>query len=144
MSNPINDPAAHRLDPSTISGQGESTGGVKEVKENVQEAAATAQTKAARMADEAVAKVDEKRESAADAVQGAANTMHKVAASGGKAVQAAYAAGRRLEASADFLHEHNLRGSLGEAERFVKSHPTESLIAAAVVGFLVGRAVRKI
>ena len=96
------------------------------------------------MADEAVARVDEKRESAAEAMRGAADTLQRVAGGGGKAVQAAYAAGRKLEASADFLHEHDFRGSLGEAEQFVKSHPAESLIAAAVAGFLVGRVVRRI
>ena len=144
MSNPINDPTVRQPSSSSISGQGGTTGRMKEVKDNVQHAAAKAQTKVNSMADEAVAKVDEKRESAAGAMRGAADTLHKVAGGGGKAVQAAYAAGRQLEASADFLHGHDLRGSLGEAEQFVKSHPAESLIAAAVAGFLVGRVVRKI
>lgn len=145
MANPIN--GSPEFDPMVSRRPAESGGtkdSVREVKENVQKAAAKAQRKAARMADEVVAKVDEKRESAAEAMSGAADTLHRVAGSGGKAVQAAYAAGRQLEETADFLHQHDVRGSLGEAERFVKSHPTESLIAAAVVGFLVGRVIRRI
>lgn len=140
MANPTDgSPDLNSKDPS-----GTTTSRVKEAKESVQRTAARAQRKASSMADEAVARVDEKRESAAEAMRGAADTLQRVAGGGGKAVQAAYAAGRKLEASADFLHEHDFRGSLGDAERFVKSHPAESLIAAAVAGFLVGRVVRRI
>src|SRR5689334_22740750 len=145
MANPTDSsPDFNPMDPSGTSASGEATSRVREEKETVQRTAARAQRKASSMADEAVARVDEKRESAAEAMRGAADTMPRVAGGGGKAVQAAYAAGRKLEASADFLHEHDFRGSLGEAERFVKSHPAESLIAAAVAGFLVGRVVRRI
>jgi len=147
MENPINGPD-YPVGSSGASELGGTTDRVREVKENVQKAAAKVQSKAERMADEAVTKVDEKRESAAEAIRSAAEAVRVAAdalnrvAEGG--VQAAYAAGRKLEASADFLHEHDFRGSLGEAGRFVKRHATESLIAAAVVGFLVGRAVRRI
>jgi ElaB/YqjD/DUF883 family membrane-anchored ribosome-binding protein len=145
MANPTDSsPDFNPMDPSGTSASGEATSRVREEKETVQRTAARAQRKASSMADEAVTRVDEKRESAAEAMHNAADTLNRVAGSGGKAVQAAYAAGRKLEASADFLHEHDLRGSLGEAERFVKSHPAESLIAAAVAGFLVGRVVRRI
>ncbi|HEX5412305.1 MAG TPA: hypothetical protein VFZ27_10630 [Terriglobia bacterium] len=138
-------PEFNPMDPTGgPSEMGGTTGKVKEAKETIRRAADKAESKAGALADDAVTKVDEKREAAAEAMRGAADTLHRVAGGGGKAVKAAYAAGKQLQASADFLEEHDFRGSLGEAERFVKSHPAESLIAAAVAGFLVGRAVRRI
>ena len=54
----------------------------------------------------------------------------------------AHTAADKLETTADYVREHDVRDMMGDVEQFVKSHPGQSLIAAAAVGFLVGRAFR--
>ena len=55
----------------------------------------------------------------------------------------AHTAADKLEATADYVREHDVKDMISDVERFVKDHPSQSLIAAAAVGFLVGRAFRR-
>jgi len=115
------------------------------VKEKASEAAGRAKDKAAELGRSAAAKIDEKREPAAGALDGAAATLHDKAESlpGGEKVSSmAHTAADKLESTADYVREHDVRDMMGDVEQFVKSHPGQSLIAAAAVGFLVGRAFR--
>ena len=115
------------------------------VKEKASEAAEKAKEKATELGRSAEAKIDEKRATAAGALDSAAATLHEKAQSlpGGERVSSmAHTAADKLESTADYVREHDVRDMMGDVEHFVKDHPTQSLIAAAAVGFLVGRAFR--
>jgi len=115
------------------------------VKEKTAEAADKASEKARDIGRSAAAKIDEKREPAAGALDSAASTMQEKAESlpGGESVsRTAHTAADKLAATADYVREHEVKDMMSDVEQFVKSHPGQSLIAAAAVGFLVGRAFR--
>jgi ElaB/YqjD/DUF883 family membrane-anchored ribosome-binding protein len=108
---------------------------ISEMKEQVAEAAATAQEKVAEFGRSVESAVNDTRKPAADALESTAAVLrHKVSG-------LRMAAGK-LESTADYVREHDARGMLGDVGRFVKSHPGKSLVSAAVVGFLLGRAFR--
>ena len=90
----------------------------------------------------AAEKVDEKRDAAASGLQKAASTLHEKADSlpGGEKVNSiAHAAAERMSSTADYVREHDVDGMMGDVERLVRNNPGRSLLAAAVIGFLLGR-----
>jgi ElaB/YqjD/DUF883 family membrane-anchored ribosome-binding protein len=127
--------------PGTRSSEGSGTS----VTEKASQAAGKAKDKAAELGRSAAAKIDEQREPAAGALEGAAATLHDKAESlpGGESVSSvAHTAADKLQATADYVREHDVRDVMSDVEELVKSHPTQSLLAAAAVGFLIGRAFR--
>jgi len=113
--------------------------------EKVAQAAERAKERVTEAGRGAAAKIDEKREPAADALDSAATALHDKADSlpGGESVSSmAHTAANKVGATADYVREHNVRDMMSDVEQFVKSHPGQSLVAAAAVGFLVGRAFR--
>jgi ElaB/YqjD/DUF883 family membrane-anchored ribosome-binding protein len=126
-------------------GRGEYESTTTTVKGKAAEAATKAQEKATELGRNAEARINEKREPAAGALDDAAATLHEKADSlpGGERVASmAHTAADKLESTADYVREHDVRGMMSDVENFVKTHPGQSLIAAAAVGFLVGRAFR--
>jgi ElaB/YqjD/DUF883 family membrane-anchored ribosome-binding protein len=106
----------------------------------------TVKDKAAAIGQGAAQKIDEKREPAASALESAASTVHEKAerlAAGGETVsRLAHRTAERLQNTADYVREHDTRAMMNDVEQFVKGHPAQSLVAAAALGFLVGRAFR--
>jgi len=105
-----------------------------------------AQDKAAELGRTAESKLNEQREPAASALESAAATLHEKAESlpGGERVTSiAHSAADKMKSTADYIREHDVRDMMGDVEEFVRSHPGQSLVAAAAVGFLVGRALRR-
>ena len=105
------------------------------LKEQVAEAAGTAQENAAEFGRSVESAVNDTRKPAADALESTAAALRQ-------RVSGLRVAAGKLESTADYVREHDARGMLGDLGRFVKSHPGKSLVSAAVVGFLVGRAFR--
>ena len=71
-----------------------------------------------------------------------ASTLHEKAESlpgGEKVTTMAHSAADKLSATADYVREHDVNSMMADVERLVKNNPGPSLLAAAVVGFLVGR-----
>ena len=59
---------------------------------------------------------------------------------------AAAGAGRAMDAlssTADYIRNNDLKSMVTDAERLVRNNPVPALLAAAVVGFLVGRALSR-
>jgi ElaB/YqjD/DUF883 family membrane-anchored ribosome-binding protein len=54
----------------------------------------------------------------------------------------AQGAAERVEATADYIREHDAREMLDSVQGYVRKNPGVSLAAAAVVGFLAARALR--
>jgi ElaB/YqjD/DUF883 family membrane-anchored ribosome-binding protein len=91
----------------------------------------------------AVDKIDEHRGAAAGGLDKAASALHEDAASlpGGETVSnLAHTAADKLSATAGYVREHDVNRMMADVETLVKNSPGPSLLAAAVIGFLVGRA----
>lgn len=103
-----------------------------QVKDKVSEAGRTA-------AD----KIDEKRGAAAGGLEKAASALHEKAESlpgGEKVTSLAHATADKLSSTADYVRDHNVNRMMSDVETVVKNNPGPSLLVAAAVGFLVGRA----
>lgn len=90
-------------------------------------------------------RIDETRGTAAECIGKAAQTVRENAESlsaGGKLSGAARDAAGTLGASARYVREHDAGRMMTDVETLVKNNPGPSLLAAAVMGFLAGRAFR--
>jgi ElaB/YqjD/DUF883 family membrane-anchored ribosome-binding protein len=116
------------------------------VKEKVTDAAVTAKERVSEAGRQATGKVDEKRGPAADALQSAASTIHEKAEDlpGGETVKSvAHSTAEKLESTAGYIREHDVKAMLSDVEEIVKRNPGPSLLVAVTIGFLIGRAFRE-
>ena len=116
------------------------------VKDKVTDAAATTRQKVSNAGRQASDKIDEKRGPAADALQSAASSIHEKAEGlpGGETVKSvAHSAAEKLETTAGYIREHDIKTMLSDVEEIVKRNPGPSLLIAVAVGFLIGRAFRE-
>jgi len=114
--------------------------------DKLSERATQAREKVSDLAKSAADTVDGRRSTAADGLETAATTLHDTAKSlpGGEAVSdVAHAAADRLSTTADYVRTHDVSRMMGDVETLVKNNPGPSLLAAAVFGFLVGRAINR-
>ena len=115
------------------------------VTERVSDVASQVKRKVSDMGRTAVDKVDESRNAAASGLQSAASALHQNAESlpgGEKVTGLAHTAADKLTATADYVREHDVNSMMAEVEQIVKKNPGPALVAAGVIGFLVGRAFR--
>jgi ElaB/YqjD/DUF883 family membrane-anchored ribosome-binding protein len=106
---------------------------VREAKDATLDAAraATKQVDAARPA------VAERLDTAASAIEDRAESIP-----GGQRVREfAHAAADRLSTTADYVRSRDARRMMSDVETVVRNNPGPSLLIAAVLGFVVGRAV---
>lgn len=116
----------------------------QETSGRVSEYAHEAKEKAAELARSAEEKVNQKREAAAAALQSTAGSLRNRAQASGEAIAGfGNKTADKLQHTADYLRDHDARGMLGDLEGVVRRNPGPSLVAAAVVGFLLGAAMRK-
>lgn len=88
---------------------------------------------------------DGNRDSAANGLDSAASALHENAEGlpgGEKVTGFAHSAANKLSSTADYVRGHDVKAMLADVEKVVKNNPSASLLAAAVVGFLMGRAFR--
>jgi ElaB/YqjD/DUF883 family membrane-anchored ribosome-binding protein len=88
-------------------------------------------------------KIDENRGSAASGLEKAASTLHEKAdglPGGEKISSLAHATADKLSNTAEYVRDHDVNRMMSDVEELVKNNPGPSLLAAAVIGFLVGRA----
>jgi|SRR3954451_18963014 len=111
--------------------------------DRISDAASQAKDKVADLGRSAAQKIDQNRGSAASSLENAAATLHQTAESlpgGEKVSNLAHTAADKLTSTADYVRRNDVNGMMSDVERVVKNNPGPSLLAAAVVGFLVGRA----
>jgi ElaB/YqjD/DUF883 family membrane-anchored ribosome-binding protein len=116
------------------------------VKEKVTDAAASAKQKVSEAGRQATDKIDERRGPAAEVMESAASTIHEKAEDlpGGATVKrAAHSAAEKLESTAGYIREHDVKSMLSDMEEIVKRNPGPSLLIAVTIGFLIGRAFRE-
>jgi ElaB/YqjD/DUF883 family membrane-anchored ribosome-binding protein len=112
------------------------------VSDKISSVASTAESKVSELGRTAADTVDANREAAASGLESAASTLHEKAYSlpgGEKVTSLAHAAADSLTSTADYVREHDVNSMMGDLERLVKNNPGPSLLAAAAIGFLVGR-----
>jgi len=112
--------------------------------DRLSDAASQAKNKLADAGRSAADTIDRNREMAADKLESAAATIHEKAHSlpvGDKVAGMAHTASHKLNATADYVRRNDVNGMMSDMERVVRNNPGPALLAAAVVGFLVGRAI---
>ena len=113
------------------------------VSDKISDAASAAKTAVSDFGRTAAATADENRGAAARGLQTAASTLRENAESlpgGDKVTGLARSAADTLTSTADYVRDHDVSSMMVDLERVVKNNPGPSLLAAAAVGFLVGRA----
>ena len=111
--------------------------------EKISDSAEQVKGKAAEYGRQAVETIDSSRDAAASGLQRAATALHDKASSlpGGESVSGmARSTADSLSSTADYVRDHDVRRMMSDLTVVVKNNPGPSLIAAIVVGFLVGRA----
>jgi ElaB/YqjD/DUF883 family membrane-anchored ribosome-binding protein len=97
---------------------------------------------AQRVIDRADAGIDR----AAEGMQTAADQVRERAEQlpgGERTGQLAQRAADTMESAAGYMREHDVNDMASDFQRIVRDHPKEALIAAAAIGFLVGKAMRR-
>jgi ElaB/YqjD/DUF883 family membrane-anchored ribosome-binding protein len=111
--------------------------------EKLSDTATQVKDKVSDLGRTAADKIDENRDAAAGGLDKAAATLHEKAESlpgGEKVTSLAHATAEKLSSTADYVREHDVNRMMADVETLVKNNPGPSLLAAAVIGFLVGRA----
>lgn len=88
---------------------------------------------------------DQQRERAAHGMERAADTLRERSEQipgGERTTEIANRAADSMEGVAQYLQDTEMSEMMHDVERVVRDHPREALLAAAAVGFLVGRALR--
>jgi ElaB/YqjD/DUF883 family membrane-anchored ribosome-binding protein len=102
-----------------------------------------AKEKAADLGRKAVNRVDAQREPAAGALDRTADALHEQGDRwANTAAGAAHATADKIQNVADYVRSHDAKAMADDAGELVRRYPAQSLVAAAAVGFLVGRAFR--
>ena len=99
--------------------------------------------KASQLGQKATESIDANRGSAANMLDKAASSLHDNLSSlpGGEKVQElGHETAHKLGETADYVRTHDSKAMMADIETFVKSHPSQALIAAGIIGFLAGRA----
>jgi ElaB/YqjD/DUF883 family membrane-anchored ribosome-binding protein len=113
-----------------------------QVTDKLGDATSAARSTATNAGRAAVAKADDNRDVAAEGLQSAASTLHGAADSlpgGARVAGLAHSAADTLGSTATYVREHDMNSMMSDLEKMVKNYPGQSMLAAAVVGFLVGR-----
>lgn len=82
-------------------------------------------------------KVDENRGAAASKLEGAAAALQSGTE---KVTGVANATADKLNSTADYVRRNDVSSMVGDLKQFFKNNPGASLLGAAAIGFLVGRA----
>jgi ElaB/YqjD/DUF883 family membrane-anchored ribosome-binding protein len=103
-------------------------------------------SKLQQMGHNVQAKIDGTRGPTADKLKSTASRIHEKAdklPGGDKVAGFAHCAADKLQATADYVREHDAQAMMAEVEGYVRKHPGRSLLAATAAGLLIGRAFRR-
>jgi len=112
----------------------------------ISDVAARTKDKAGQMADVVSEKLGQQRENVAEGVGRVASTMHEKADNvpgGPKVVNFTHSIADGMESTATYLRDHDFSKMGGDLMKVCRKYPTQSLVAALAVGFLLGRSARR-
>ena len=90
-------------------------------------------------------RLDEARDETGGALHSAASSVRTTGRKGCEAIDGlATGVADRLDATASYVEDHDLRDVLAGLRRFGRRHLTGSLVAAVAVGFLAGTALSRV
>jgi len=113
---------------------------IHDVATRVQGGASALADKASSIGHDAVDAIDARRGTAASGLDSAAAGLHKNADNlPGNVSQFAHQTADKLSATADYVRDNTMQDAWADLEAYVKTHPTQALLGAAVVGFCAGR-----
>ena len=116
------------------------TGTAARMKDQISEKAADVKDKVTEFGRKAADKIDDSLQSAAGALDQTASSLHS---GGAKLSGAAHSAADTIQATADYVRRTDLKGMAKDVQDLVKRYPGQSLAAAAILGFLVARGLRR-
>jgi len=119
--------------------------GFSDVKDQVAELTSKAKDKAGQMAETVSERLDQQRETAAEGLNRAASTIHNKAnqvPGGPKVVNLTHSIADGMESTASYLRDHDFNKMGGDVMNMCRRYPTQSLVAALALGFLLGRSRR--
>ena len=94
--------------------------------------------KAAELGRKATDKLEDSRQSTASALERGATSLHSTS---DQLSDFGHRAAERIQSTADYVRQTNLRSMAGDIQDVVKRYPGAALAAAAVVGFIIGRSL---
>ena len=119
------------------------TGTATKMKQEIEDTASQVKEKVMDFGRKATDTIDAQREPAAGALDRTASTLHEQGDRLAKVTSsAAHVTADKLQATADYIREHDARAMMNDVERLMKRYPVQALAAAAVIGFLAGRVLR--
>jgi len=83
---------------------------------------------------------ERQRENAAKGLDRAASSLHEGI---GSAAKAGHGLADGMESTASYLREHTFGDMGNDVMSLCRKHPVQALVSAAVLGFLVGRVIRR-
>jgi len=90
-------------------------------------------------------RLDEARDETGDALHAAASSVRTTGRKGSEAIDnLAAGAADRLDATASYVEDHDLRDVFAGLRRFGRRHLAGSLVAAAAIGFFAGSALSRV
>ncbi len=96
---------------------------------------------AQQLGESAGQRLDELREETGDALHTAASSVRNTGRQGTKAIDdLAGGTADRLDATANYIEDHDVRAVWTDLQRFGRRHPAGTFLLAASLGFLVGSA----
>ena len=103
----------------------------------------TMQEKASDMGDRMQSQADTQKDRAAGGLEKTAGKMREqMGDKGGTAAQVSDKVAGQMERTAGYLREHETDEIWGDVEQYVKDHPMQAAISAAVAGFVIARVLR--
>jgi hypothetical protein len=118
---------------------------IADVKDRAADMASKVKDKAGQVADTVVEKLGQQRDNAAEGLNRAASTIHNRADSvpgGPKVVNLTHNIANGMESTASYLREHDFSAMGKDVMNICRKYPTQSVVAALAVGFLIGRSRR--
>ncbi len=113
------------------------------IKDQASQTAADVRDKVADLGRKAEEKIDQGRVHAADTVDSTAAMLRDRADQFASTTsRAVHNVTDKLQSAADYIRDNDARAMMDDVADFMRRHPAQSLAAAAVVGFLAGRALR--
>ena len=110
------------------------------MQEVIGEKAGQAKDKVAEFGRKTVDSLDGRREPTANALQQTASALHEKS---DKAATVAHRAADQIQATADYIRQHDLKSMTDDVGTLVKRYPGQSLAIAAIGGFLMASALRR-
>ena len=121
------------------------TAHIPDVKDRISDIASKVKDKAGQVADTVSEKLGQQRGNAAEGLDRAASAIHERAESvpgGPKLVKMTHSIADGMESTASYMRDHDFKKMGKDVMDVCRRYPTQSLVAAVAVGFLIGRSRR--